>query len=121
MAKKTAEQMNAERRAAKLRQKHGGAKNNKVEGFTFQSANEDRQRRQRAAAFAATRQERDQEIRDQEINNLIEQANRIPVILPKTHPGFPVRFKLFEAASKQSRDLFLDSSGENVILGRRRG
>ncbi len=110
MAKKSAEQMNAERRAAKLRQKHGGNKKVKAEGFSLRTAVQDRFRR-----------DRDQEVRDREIDALVEQASKVPLILPRTHPGFPVRFKLFEAASKLSRDLFLDSSGENVILGRRRG
>jgi hypothetical protein len=53
--RKTAEEMNAERRAAKQRQKHGGKKKQTGAGFTMQDLRHEAQKKRRAEEFKANR------------------------------------------------------------------
>ena len=107
---KTAEQMNAERRAKKAAKKGRKGTSKVPTGFSFQDMRED------------ARQAREQAAEKRRINNaadrLAETISRNPVILDRRAADFDDRFSLVKLAVSRHRDLTYTEAGDRVICGR---
>ena len=102
--KKTSEQMNSERRAAKLKQKRGTGTKKPTEGFSLFEARKERNKRQNYINFINT-----------QVEEMIAKALKSPVIVNSKDDSDGRKLRTMREAERRDRRLAL--SGYFPVLG----